>query len=159
MDSGSTGESPAIVDPTACGSCGQLAEVGRSTPLCASCRSRLAARPVPRWILISAAALLVPFILAIAQFPAALAAGIAFERGHRAETTGDFSVALNEYAKVVRQFPNSTLALARMGLAAFHAGEYQVAAKAFDTIHGREASADIAREVNDAIEQMKKLPR
>ena len=34
-----TGESPAIGDPTACDLCGQLAEVGRSTPLCASCHA------------------------------------------------------------------------------------------------------------------------
>ena len=78
---------------------------------------------------------------------------------NRGETKGAFSVALTEYAKVVRQFPNSTLALARMGIAAFHAGEYQVAAEAFDAINEREASSDIAREVNDAIEQMKKLRR
>ncbi len=159
MDSGSPGESPAIVDPTACESCGQLAESGRSTPLCASCRSRLAARPLPRWILISAAALLVPLVLAISQFPAALAANIAMERGRRAETTGAFSVALTEYAKVVRQFPNSTRAVARKGIAAFHAGEYQVAAEAFDAIEGRDAPSDIVSEVNDAIEQMKKLQR
>lgn len=159
LDSGSSGESPAIGDPTACDLCGQLAEIGRSTPLCASCRSRLAARPLPRWILISAAAMLVPFVLAIAKFPAALAVYIALERGHRAEADGNFSVALTEYTKAVGQFPNSTFALARKGIAAFHAGEYQVAEEAFDTIDGREGSSDIVREVNDAMEQLKKLRR
>jgi hypothetical protein len=153
------GEPPAPLDPSVCASCGQCPEVGRSTPLCASCRSRLAARPLPSWIQTSAVALVVPFVVAIARFPAAISAGVAFERGKRAEATGAFPAAVAEYEKVVRQFPNSTLALAREGIAAFHAGEYRVAVDAFDAIGGRKASPDIVREVNDTIDQMKKLQR
>lgn len=107
----------------------------------------------------SAAALLVAVMVAVGEFPAALAASVAFERGQRAEATGAFPVALTEYEKVVRQFPTSTLALARKAIAAFHAGEYQVAEEAFDAIGGRKASSDIVREVNDAIDKMNKLPR
>lgn len=159
MDNGFSDVTPATVDPAVCTSCGQLAEMGRSTPLCASCRCRLASRPLPRWLVISALALLVPFVMAIGRFPATLAAGIAFERGSRAEKAGVYSVALTEYSKVTRQFPDSIMAHARKGIAAFHAGEYQVSEEAFDVIKGSKSSSDIFLEVNDVIEQMKKLQR
>jgi tetratricopeptide (TPR) repeat protein len=142
---------------TVCASCGQPSEPGRSTPLCAGCRASLAMRPLPNWIKVSAAVLAVPFLLAIASFPSALAAGIAFERGRRAETSGDFPGAVEQYSKVVDRFPASTLAVARKGVAAFHAGQYEVAAEAFHKIAGQKASAEMAREVNDAIKQMNTL--
>jgi tetratricopeptide (TPR) repeat protein len=127
--------------------------------LCGACRARLATRSLPCWVRASAGVLVIPFVFALARFPSALAAGIAFERGERAEAAGAFGLAVDEYTKVAQQFPSSTLALARKGIAAFRAGQYQVAAEAFDSISGREASADIVREVNGALDQMKKLPR
>jgi hypothetical protein len=114
---------------------------------------------LPSWIRISAVALVVPFLAAIVRFPSAIAAGVAFERGRRAEVAGAFPVAVAEYEKVVNQFPNSTLALARKGIAAFHAGEYQMAAEAFGLISGRKPSDDLVREVNDTIDKMNKLRR
>ncbi|MEZ4770611.1 MAG: hypothetical protein R2844_19590 [Caldilineales bacterium] len=103
--------------------------------------------------------LVIPFLLAVARFPSALAAGVAFERGQRAETAGAYAVAVEEYTRVTQRFPSSTLAIARKGIAAFHAGQYQVADEAFDAILGREGSSDLVGEVNDVIDQMKKLPR
>jgi tetratricopeptide (TPR) repeat protein len=152
-------EPVAVVDVTVCASCGQTPQPGRSTPLCASCRNRLALRPLPRWLQVSALALLVPFLLAVANFPSAVTAGVAFERGRRAEARGEFAEAVAQYSRVVERFPTSTLAVARKGIAAFHAGQFQIAAEAFSTIGGQKASAEIAREVNDAISQMPKLPR
>ena len=109
--------------PNACAACGRPPEDGRRTPLCVSCRSQLAARPFPRWIKAAGVLLVGPFLFAAAHFPAALSAFVAFERGERAEAAGAFGVAVVEYTKVVQQFPNSTLALARKGISAFHAGQ------------------------------------
>jgi lipoprotein NlpI len=103
--------------------------------------------------------LVVPLAIAILQFPSALAAGIAFERGQRDDAKGAFDLAVVEYSKVVERFPTSTLAVARKGIAAFHARQYQVALDTFNTIAGRDASPEIVREVNNAIEQMKTLAR
>jgi len=105
----------------------------------------------------SAVVLVVPLATAILQFPSTLTAGIAFERGRRADANGAFDLAVVEYSKVVERFPTSTLAVARKGMAAFHARQYQVAREAFNIIGGRDASPEIAREVNNAIDQMKKL--
>ena len=146
-------------DPNVCVSCGGGAEPDRSIALCAACRARLSSRALPVWIRLSAIVLFIPFLLAVSRFPSALAAGVAFERGQRAEAAGAFAVAVDEYTKVTQRFPSSTLAIARKGIAAFHAGQYQVAAEAFDAISGSEASSDIVREVNAAIDQMKKLGR
>jgi lipoprotein NlpI len=103
--------------------------------------------------------LVVPLAIAILQFPSALTAGIAFERGQRADANGAFDLAVVEYSKVVERFPTSTLAVARKGIAAFHARQYQVAAEAFNIIAGRDASPEIVREVNNAIDEMKKVAR
>src|SRR5215813_14649295 len=112
MEPVASGHAQTALEATSCASCGSDAEVGRSTPLCASCRSTLAARPFPRWLTVSAIVLVLPLAVAILRFPTALAASIAFERGHRAETAGAFDTAILQYSKVVDRFPTSTLAVA-----------------------------------------------
>jgi lipoprotein NlpI len=103
---------------------------------------------------VSAIVLLLPLGFGLLRFPSALSASLAFERGRRAEASGYYDVAVVEYSKVVQRFPDSTRAVARKGIAAFHAGQYQIAAQAFQTIAGRDASQDIAHEVNEAIDLM-----
>lgn len=155
----SPNNAPVVADPSVCVSCGGCAEPGRSIALCAACRARMSSMPLPVWIKLSAVVLVIPFLLALARFPSALAAGIAFERGQRAEAAGAYAVAVDEYTEVTQRFPSSTLAIARKGIAAFHAGQYQVAAEAFDAILGRETPSDIVSEVNAVIDQMEKLER
>jgi hypothetical protein len=156
METAVSDQSQTVSDPTVCGSCGNAAENGRSAPLCASCRAQLAARPLPRWISVAAVVLLVPFGFALLSFPSALSASLSFERGRRAEAHGNFGTAVVEYSKVVQRFPGSTRAIARQGIAAFHDRQYRLAAQAFHTIAGRDASSGIVHEVNEAIDEMNK---
>jgi hypothetical protein len=90
----------------------------------------------------------------MARFPIALSAAVSYERGRRAEARGAYGIAVTEYSRTVERFPASTLATARKGIAAFHAGQLDVAAEAFREVGGREASPEVVREVNEIIRQM-----
>lgn len=138
----------------ACTSCGLPAEAGYLAPLCASCRSRLAARPFPRWTKVAGCLIAVLLVVAMARFPTALSAAVSYERGRRAEARGAYGIAVTEYSRTVERFPASTLATARKGIAAFRAGQLDVAAEAFREVGGREASPEVVREVNEIIGQM-----
>ena len=137
-----------------CASCGRPAEAGYRAPLCASCRSQLAARPFPRWTKVAACLVALLLVVAMARFPSALSAAVSYERGERAEARGAYAVAVTEYNKALKRFPDSTETIARKGIAAFHAGQFDIAAAAFRTLGGREASPELVREVNQIIGQM-----
>lgn len=141
-----------------CENCGsETVERGYDLKLCPKCRETLANRPFPAWIKVMLGIIAILLVLALARFPDSLKAGIAFERGKRAEIVGDYARAAIEYKKVVAKFPNSALSLARLGIAYYRAGHFQEAADIFDKISGRETSKELADEVNRAIEEMESM--
>jgi hypothetical protein len=111
-------------------------------------------RRVDAMLFASIVVLLVPVVLGATHVPSMFAAGVAFERGQRAEARGDFRVAAHEYSNAARQLPASTLAIARKAIAAFHAGQFQIATDAIEALAGRKMPPELAREVNDVIEQL-----
>jgi TolA-binding protein len=93
-------------------------------------------------------------VFAVTRVPSALSASIAFERGQRDERAGQHDQASAEYAKVVERFPESTLAVARLGISQYRAGNLSAAAETFSKLAGRKASTDLTSEVNAIIEDM-----
>ena len=139
----------------ACKNCGAAPEAGGyELSLCARCRSSLAHRPFPAWIKVSSGVALLTLLFAISILPSTFNAGIAFERGRRAESARDYSLAAAEYQRVVTRFPDSTLALARLGINRLHAGQLPEAAAAFQKLGGRKTSKELAVEVNAAIDEL-----
>jgi len=146
-----------VNSPPQCVYCGQpIDAVAGGLPVCAACLPALTHRPLPRWIQIAAAIIGIVLLLALLQFPSSLTAGIAFERGRRAEAARDYKLAEQQYAIVADRFPSSTLAIARLGIASYHAGDFLTAMKSFATLEGRETSESLASEVNVAIDDMKR---
>ena len=139
-----------------CRSCGRLdVEPEYELPLCADCREELSRTPFPTWINVTAALVAIVLLIALFRFPASVQAGIAFERGRRAEKAGNYPAAAGEYQKVVSRFPDSAEALARLGIAHYRAGNVREAARILDQVGGREApDEDLAAEVNRVIEEM-----
>jgi hypothetical protein len=77
-----------------CKNCGGVPEEGGyPLALCTPCRDTLSQRPLPIWITGVAAVVVLVLGLALIRFPASLNAGIAFERGRRAERAGNFALA------------------------------------------------------------------
>jgi len=82
-------------------------------PLCTRRRDKLSARPLPGWTILSAMILAAVMVLAFGKFPAAIMAGVAFDRRLQAEDQGKYALAEREYGRVTRQYPDSTEAAAR----------------------------------------------
>jgi hypothetical protein len=138
-----------MTEAEGCKNCGKPAEPGGyRLPLCASCRDVFARRPLPLWITGVSVLLLLALVLALTRFPPALRAGIAYERGRRAEEAGSYAPAVNEYRQVVDTYPDSTQALGRLAVAAYHARRAPELFFALQRLSGREVSRELAEELN-----------
>ena len=138
-----------------CKNCGNTAlESGYELPLCSNCRDTLSRRPLPTWIKLTSAGVAFVLLFAFAKFPVALKAGIALERGRRAEGAKNYSTAVNEYEKVAHRYPGSTLAVARLGIVYYRGGRLPEALATLNRLAGRQTSKELAGEVNSVIREM-----
>ena len=147
---------PPPLPPLNCQLCERPAEPGYSAQLCSICRTTLSKRPFPIWIKVAVILIGLVFVYALAKTPRSLIASIAFERGQRAEVGGNFATAATEYAKAVERFPNSTLAIARLGIAQYRAGDRNAAAETINSLAGRKAPKGLTSEVNAVIAEMQR---
>lgn len=153
-------EAPTLEDqpsesPATCSHCGERErEEGFALPLCVQCRDLLSRRPFPTWIRISCAIVLVVSAFAGIRSINSFRAGIAFERGQRAEQHGQFAVAAGYYEQVVERFPDSTLALARLAITRFRAGQVAEAVSILTRLRGREVSPKLAAELEQVIQTL-----
>lgn len=148
---------PAAAEPNRCTSCGQEPQAGYAMPLCAGCRRTLAARPIPRGILIATGAVLLGLLGTCTELPSSLAAGVAFRRGQLAEGRGNFHAALQQYQGALARSPNSRRLLVRVAVAGFRAHAFQPAIDALQRLNGEELSEDMLREVNPVVAELNKL--
>lgn len=126
-------------------------EPGFDLPLCMSCRTLLARRPFPRWLTISCVVLLGILAIAAVRSMNSFRAGIAFERGKKAEQQRDYARAADYYQQVAERFPDSTLVLVRLAVTRFRAGQLREAGRVLERLSGRETSRELAAEVNELI--------
>lgn len=100
-----------------CKNCGSsLVEEGYELALCQECRDLLSKRPIPVWIRVFFGIVTIILIFTLIKLPSSIRAGIAFERGVKADKSRKCVSAMNEYEKVIEVFPDSTLVLARLGI-------------------------------------------
>jgi hypothetical protein len=138
-----------------CEFCSRPAEAGGYTvSLCATCRNELAGRPLPWWLIGAGAVALVLVFIALAQFPSTFRAGVAFERGSRAEAAGEYATAVAEYRVVVDRFPDSVTAVQRLGISEYRAGNLREAARTLRQLGGQPGDEADVREVNQVMEAM-----
>lgn len=147
---------PPPLPALSCHLCGNAAEIGFAAQLCSSCRTTLSKRRFPAWIKICVFLVAVAFVYAVMQMPKSLKAAIAFERGQRAEANADYINAAAQYADVVDSFPQSTTAIARLGIAQYRAGNRAAAIQTLNSLAGRQASKELTTEVNAVIGEMQR---
>ena len=140
------------LDPHICANCARPSEkgLGYVLPLCNDCRTAMVNRPFPIWIFAVSAIVGLAFLIALFQMPSSLTAGIAYERGQRAEKNGQHAEAARYYAQVAKKYPESTEVLVREAVAETHAHHYPAAIEIFDKLDGKEASKEQQEEVNAA---------
>lgn len=134
-----------------CDACGSASvERGYQTHLCSDCRRRFSQRPFPVWIRVTSVGVLVAVVAAIVLSRTSLMMSIAFERGRRAEKQRQFADAAREYQKVVDQFPQSTLAVGRLGIAYARSNQPVLAIEQFEKLRGRDVDPQLADELKSA---------
>jgi len=135
-----------------CANCGGQPEEGDYIlPLCKNCRDTFANRPLPSWITSSFVAIVFILLYVFFKFPGTLAAGIAFERGQRAEAVNDYALAQVQYRAVVKKFPDAYPALARLGTAQCRMGDLQAATATLEKIPEGKSHDELMREIEYAI--------
>jgi len=144
---------PPPLPPLNCQLCGRPAEPGYSAQLCSICRKTLSKRPFPIWIKICVVLIAVIFVYALTQMLASLTA---FERGQKAEAAGNYETAASNYADAVERFPQSTLAIARLGIAQYRAGNRVAAIQTLNLLAGRQVPKELTTEVNAVIAEMQR---
>ncbi len=119
-----------------------------ATPLCADCRTQLVKRPIPIWISAIGVLALLLMLIAFTKFPAALRAGIAYDRGQKAEASGKYALAETNYLIASKQYPDSLTTRGRVAVTAFDAGDYGTAADMLDSLANKDMDKDEADELN-----------
>lgn len=148
-------QAPPPLDPNVCAECGAPPEQGGYTlPLCPNCRTKMASLPLPGWAVTSVFAVAIVLILAFSRFSSALEAGVAFERGQRAEAAGQCQAARDQYQQVVAHYPNSTLALVRLAVTQCESMDVAGADATLQKLEGRSASEETIAELNGAVARM-----
>lgn len=155
----STNAEIAALSPSssACRQCGTgEVEPGYAMQLCAPCRSALAGRSFPWWIKLSAVVIVGLLAAAILDLPSSLRAGVAFERGRRAEAASNYAAAIDEYQQVFKLFPDSNVVAARLAIACYLGRRPQEAAPAMRILSGRKLPKAMVDEINWAIKKMQR---
>lgn len=126
--------------------------------LCNNCRDKLSKMPLPIWIKGIFVLMVIVLIVALIRFPSTIKAGIAFERGTRAEAAGKYLTAMEEYNIVTERFPDSTLSLGRLFITTYNNGRINEAYEIFQKIAGRKPSdQSFVSEVNGVVERLEKI--
>ncbi|BCN31819.1 tetratricopeptide repeat protein [Anaeromicropila herbilytica] len=126
-----------------CENCGNpKIEAGYEMKLCKECREKLYRKPYPILIKLLGVAIVAVVIIALIHFPSSLNAGIAYERGLQAESEGKYVTAMKEYKKVVKRFPDSTIALASLFVTSYQNGEIDDLNALYDKLEGEEITDD-----------------
>src|SRR6266853_3396325 len=138
---------------------GQPLSAVSQLPVCEPCRQKLIRRPLPLWIKTAAALIAILLVVAFVRFPAALWAGIHYERGQRFERAGKNDLAVMEYEEASRRYHTSTELHLRLAIAAFKAGDIKKSAQELDSLSGREVPKDMATEARWLENQFEKLTK
>lgn len=148
-------DDPVSESPPVCAQCGSSEiEQGFQTPLCFCCRTFLARRPFPIWIKASSVVLLGMVIFAALRSVESVRAATAFERGKQAERHKRYAEAADYYQQAVDQFPDSTLALARLAVTRVRAEQAPEAARALQKLDGRKMTRELAAELQQALHEL-----
>jgi TolA-binding protein len=149
--------------PTVCQICGgaPLSELSKLA-VCEPCRQKLIRRPLPVWIKAAAAIICVLLVAAFVRFPAALRAGVNYERAQTHERSGQYTLAVAEFEEAARRYPDSTELKLHLAIAAYKAGDTMKSARVLDSLAGRQIPKSMASDARWLEQQfgnhMEKLP-
>ena len=154
-------KSPAAVAPgPVCKNCKcPYVEDEYELPLCWDCRRWASLRPLPQEIKLICVLVLMALLYAGYYYPDTLGASIAYQEGQRAERAKDFTRAVKEYQTVTAIYPESPVAVARLGLAYYHGGHVLEAVWVLGYVWRSGTPKEVAMQVNAVFREVKKRAR
>jgi Flp pilus assembly protein TadD len=147
------------VEPLKCVGCQGTPQPGYKVALCQQCRTKFARKPVPVAIKCAGLAVTIAVAFSLIRIPSSMQGAIAFELGQRYEAQSDYKGAVAEYQKAVDAFPDSTLAIARLGIVEYRLGDFSNAARTLSKLAGRKTDAALVSEVNSVIREIERESR
>jgi tetratricopeptide (TPR) repeat protein len=94
-------------------------------------------------------------VYAGSYYPETLRATVAYQHGQRAEKARDFAGAIQEYQSVLKSYPESSPALARLGISYYQSGNTLQAIWTLGEVWGQEIPNGISAEVDNVFRQIK----
>jgi hypothetical protein len=132
---------------------------GYKMPLCQECRVKHARKPIPAAIKGAGLVVVLMLVVALVRIPSSVAGAVALERGKKYDKQRNYENAATEYQKVVDAFPDSTLAIARLGIVEYRLGELSKAERTLNRLAGRTTDSGLVLEVNSVIDEMERGSR
>jgi hypothetical protein len=122
-----------------CLQCGVHVEmIPGKNPLCPDCRTAFIKFPIPRWIKLFGAGVVIALGYALISLPATLNAGIHFERGSDAAKRNDHFTAQQELQMAVSGEHNFVKAKCALLISAFHNEDYETMQRMSNELNGVE---------------------
>lgn len=122
-----------------CAGCEQpLFERTGRTPLCSDCRARFIRYPVPNWIKLFGAAVLIMTVYGLTRLPSSLTAAIHHKRGERAMERHQYATAQRELEAAVKMQPDYLEANLHLLIAAYYNEDFAAAYRTSQKLDGRE---------------------
>ena len=122
-----------------CANCGNPAFLKEyPTKLCSECREKFIKFPVPKWLWLFAAALGVILLFSLFSVPKNILAGIALEKGKKAEKQHRFFTAQKEFEEVVEKQPSYIEAESHLMKAAFYNMDFVTFGKALKALEKKD---------------------
>lgn len=131
------------IDPTICFNCkSKPFEEGFPTKLCADCRAHFIKYPIPKWIWIFAAAILIIMIIGMIRMPKYVSAAYHLSKAEKAIEHKQFLTAQRELIIVFEKFPDNLDVNANLLIAAAHNHNFVLSSVAYHRIEGKEIKDD-----------------
>jgi tetratricopeptide (TPR) repeat protein len=125
---------------------------GYSNPLCLNCRQLFINYPIPPWIWLFAAGILVIMVVGMVRMPTYVSAAIHLSRAEKAMDANLYLTAQRELQQVLTITPDNLPANARMFVAGFHNRDMPATMGAYNKLVNKHIEdSDLLQEVNDAI--------
>jgi tetratricopeptide (TPR) repeat protein len=110
--------------PVLCAACkAPQATVQETMPLCVVCRDKHSRLNIPTFLKIGATLIAIVLIYTAVRLPREVEASIAWDRGEAASDTKNYTEAERDYEAALRYFPQSTVVLGRLAIAAHANGD------------------------------------
>jgi len=148
---------PEAEKSSVCASCSSP-EVLNDYPvkLCANCRNHFIKYPIPIWVRLFGAGVVLLMLISMLWLPKNFHAAIALSRAEKAEKTRNYITEENELRDAIKAAPNSLQILSHLAIASFYNNNFTTLDSVLDKLKGKNLDdTSLVNRVNDVIESSK----